>query len=164
MTNVMKPLLYVYFNCKSIREENSHNNRQFFFSLDIVFLLNPLEKFLEFEVTTSLSLSLRFSKKRRKQRSTTKKREGTRLYSSILTKFRRRRVPSRWRSLRSLPCVLHTRSKVCARTRHACVRSRWRVCGVAMKCSRTGCRGRARVCVARPRCLGLRGPRFVDFF
>lgn len=60
----MKPLLYVYFNCKSIREENSHNNRQLFFSLDIVFLLNPLEKFLEFEVTTSLSLSLFVSRKK----------------------------------------------------------------------------------------------------
>lgn len=73
----MKLLLYVYFNCKSIREENSHNNRQLFFSLDIVFLLNPLEKFLEFKVTSlSLSLSLRLSKKRRKQRSNDEKERG----------------------------------------------------------------------------------------
>lgn len=69
----MKPLLYVYFNCKSIREENSHNNRQLFFSLDIVFLLNPLEKFLEFKVT-SLSLSL-VSQKKEENKDRRRKRE-----------------------------------------------------------------------------------------
>lgn len=74
MTNVMKLLLYVYFNCKSIREENSHNNRQLFFSLDIVFLLNPLEKFLEFEVT-SLSLSLFVSRKKEENKDRRRKRE-----------------------------------------------------------------------------------------
>lgn len=69
----MKLLLYVYFNCKSIREENSHNNRQLFFSLDIVFLLNPLEKFLEFKVT-SLSLSL-VSRKKEENKDRRRKRE-----------------------------------------------------------------------------------------
>lgn len=105
----------VYLNCidKSTREENSHNNKQFFS------LLNPLEKFLEATLKYPLSLSKKGNKDPRRGGE-----RETQLHPSILTKFRRRRVPSRGGDplfhvfcIRDRKCVYAHGTLVCVRAR-----------------------------------------------
>lgn len=110
-----------YFNCKINRPEKKILTiiTQFFctnFSPYVpssYTLFNPLEKFLESNVTTSLSLSKKEENKERER-----ERGDTIILIDLDEISSKKSSVSRRRSLRSLPCVLHTRSKVCVRTRH----------------------------------------------
>lgn len=146
MTNVMKPLLYVYFNCKSIREENSHNNRQLFFSLNIVFLLNPLEKFLEFEVTSlSLSLSSSLEKKKKTKIDDEKERGDTIIFIDLDEISSKKSSVSMEIPPLSSMCFAYEIESVCTHTARLCAFALARVWGSHEMQSNRLQRTRARV-------------------